>query len=212
MRHTGGTFNLKKGRAVSEVPGLLLRVDWLAVQEVRPHVKALRRVAKAAGFRIRFASDRDSAVLVRRGLRVSHVQRHRLGGVRWERRPGRPGLHPPRYMVSVRVARRYRVGSVHLPPGPHESPRYLLRRRAMLRAVVRLSQITRRWTRRTPWVLAGDWNQPRNSPLLEPIQRETASGVGIDWVMASGVEIADMSAVASVESDHRPRIFTVIIP
>lgn len=212
MKHAGGTFNLAKGRAVSEVAALLVDADWLAVQEVQPRAKALHKVARAAGFRVRFSRDRDSAVLVRRGIPISQVRRHSLGGVRWERRPGRPGLHPPRHMVSLRIARRYRVGSVHLPPGPHDSPRYLRRRRAMLHAVAVLTRITRRWTRRTPWVLAGDWNQPRNAPLLEPIQHDAAAGVGIDWVMGNRVEIGDMRPVTSVLSDHRPRLFTVTIP
>lgn len=207
--HRGGTFNLKKGAAVSEVAALLVHVDWLAVQEVRPRARALRKVARAAGFRVWFAADRDSAILVRRGVKVSQVRRHSLGGAWWERKPGRPGLHPPRFMVSLRIGGLYRVGSVHLPPGPHESPRYPRRRHAMLKAVVVLSRITRRWSKRTPWVLVGDWNQPRTSPLLEPIQRSVAEGVGVDWVMGHRVSVADVRALPSVLSDHRPRVFTV---
>jgi exonuclease III len=215
MMHRGGTFNLRLGQAIPEVPALLddHDLDWLCAQEVggRKRLRSLRRQVRRMGYRVRATRNADTAIVVRRGVRIARVRRHHLGRQGWERKPGRPGLHPARQAVSLRIGGRrgYRVISVHIPPrGGSSQP---LRGVARVKAVRRLAAITSRWTRRRRgWVAAGDWNASPADPLLDPLRgRNQVVGVGVDYAVARGVVIDQMRATPSRLSDHRPRTFIV---
>lgn len=210
--HKVGTFNGRLGQALREVPALLdeYDLDWLALQEVggRKRVKALRRMLKGHGYRVYATAGGDTAIVVRRGL-ADFPLLHWMGGIGWERKPGRPGLHPPREGLSVRVGGRegYRVASVHLPP--KAAPGQPLRVEARYAVVARLAVVSARWRRRgRAYVLAGDWNVEAGHPLLAPLVGHD-EGFGVDRFLVHGVAVTDYRPVASRLSDHRPRIATV---
>lgn len=225
MRHRGGSWNTRVGRnpavVADEVEALLASrdLDWLCLQEAGQYVDQLRRqlhgshrVHAGRGSR----SRRDSVVIVRYGLRSRWKRVHPLGGIGWERGNGRPGLHPPRHMTSVRVAglRGYRVGSVHLAPTPWAT-RLPRRGDSHARSVRVLRRITRRWSARlVRWVLPGDWNAtPHSKFVLDLHSVGEPRGTGIDWVLRSpGLAIVELRDVDHGTSDHRPVIFTVVQP
>lgn len=218
IEHRAGSYNLRVGRSpmlvANEVEALLddEGLDWLAVQEAGQYVRTLRRRLRGQ-YRVYASSGGASAtaVLVRKGLRARGRRDHWLGGLGWERGQGRPGWHEPRRMESVRVGGRggYRVGSVHLPPTPHAKS-LPGRGRAHARAVEVLTRIVRRWSRRGGWVLAGDWNATPDSGYVAPVVGHgKALGRGIDWVLASGVQVSNVKHVKHGTSDHDPRVFTV---
>jgi exonuclease III len=220
-----GAWNLKVGRipavVATEVLDLLQthQLDWLVVMEASGYIATLRDRLDEHGFDVLTGDgdipSRDTAIIVRRIRDHGQVQVHGLGGVRWERRPGRPGLHAPRKMVSARV-RRIRVGSVHLPPGPF-GPRYPLRRAAFHAAARRTKRLAARWNELgRSWVLAGDWNKPKREkgswlvPSPAWIARKTGAkivGDGIDFVMAKGVKISNYRRIKHGNSDHEPVLF-----
>ncbi len=238
VRHKAGAWNLRIGRNPVKVTGEVLSLllgndlDWLTVCEANGYIAALRGRLAEHGYVVLTnevdGSARDSAVIVRRRLALSGlVELHRLGGVEWERKPGRPGLHWARSMSSVVLDDSLaRVGAVHLPPGPF-GPRFPLRRRAFRVAVRRLRQIGRRWNQRRrngrplPWLLPGDWNMRREQAgsWLSPSPRWLAdqlgaeiTGNGIDYVMHRGCQVSNLRRVDHGTSDHLPLVFDVTYP
>lgn len=214
-----GTWNLRVGRrphvVADEVESLLddYGLDVLCVQEAGRYLKALRRRLRGdyhvcAGL---LGGDSRTAVIVRDGLRPRQVRSRLLSGLGWERGKGRPGLHEPRHLVSVRIGfgRGVRVASVHLPPTPHAKrlPGRGLAHSSDVRIVARMA---RRWTRWGPWLMAGDWNaRPDSSYVYDLTRHGTAHGSGIDWVLAHDLDIDTTTRVDHGNSDHRPRLFTV---
>lgn len=238
MRHKAGAWNLRIGRNPVTVTGEVLSLltehdlDWLTVCEANGYLRALRGRLAEHGYALlvdpRDGSARDSAVIVRKSLALSGlVDLHRLGGVEWERKPGRPGLHWARSMSSAVLADSLaRVGAVHLPPGPF-GPRFPLRRRAHHASLRRLYRIGRRWNRRRrdgrplPWLLPGDWNMTRDVPgtWISPSPRWLAdqlgaeiTGNGIDYVMHRGCQVSNLRRVDHGTSDHLPLVFDVTYP
>ena len=233
--HQAGAWNLKVGRnperVAREVLALLLEhdLDWLTVCEAHGYIGALRRLLRLHGYVVLTnttdGSAMDSAIIVRKSLRKRRPGTlHRLGGVEWERKPGRPGLHWPRSANSAVVDDVLaRVMATHLPPGPF-GPRFPLRRLAFRTAVSRLERVGRRWNKRRkagkplPWVMAGDWNMHKNSPgtddaptpawLAERL-RATITGDGIDYVMHRHCKVSRYRRVQHGRSDHLPVLFTV---
>jgi hypothetical protein len=193
-------------------------LDWLVVMEAVGYIGALRdRLGRRFDVLTGDAdgASRDSAIIVRRGRVHGAPQVHGLGGIEWERRPGRPGLHWARKMVSARVGQP-RVGALHLPPGPF-GPRYPLRRAAYHGAARRIKRLVIRWNQQgRAWVLAGDWNKPKRErgswvvPSPAWIARTTGAkivGDGIDYVMARGVKITRYRRINHGNSDHEPVLF-----
>ena len=225
----GGTWNLGPGRkpeSVADEVYLFLRLerlDWLTVQEAARYVNAIAKRLRGTPWKIvynRFGSvrRRDSAVIVRRKLGARWKRTHNLGTGKWERRPGRPGLHDGRDMVSVQVGRkgfRYRVGAFHLPPTPGLE-KYPLRNRAWWGGVHTLGKITARWAknkRLTGWVLSGDGNtrkgDKRMARLIETTNADDLVWDGIDGAIAYNLELYGMREVDFGNSDHRPVVFKV---
>lgn len=214
-------------RVAREVLRLLRRQDLkvLALVETHEYHRALRRALKGTRWRLvgysrRGASARDSAVVVRRGLyRLGSKRLHRLGGIRWERRHGRVGLHRPRIAVSIRLkgADGPRVMAVHLPPTPRVAS-YPRRDLAHATALRRLETIGARWNRRSlPWVMVGDWNMrpavdgsdasPSPSWLARRL-RGRVTGTRIDYVLTGPRVRADRYRRGNRRgSDHRPILF-----
>ena len=216
--HRAGTWNLRLGQAVPGVPDLLdgYALDWLAVQELGGRVRLLRRLVKPLGYRVHAAADGDSAVIVRRGLRCTLPRRHWMGGIGWERKAGRPGLHPARVGMSVRIGGRrgYRVLPVHVPP--KGTPAQPLRREAREAYMVRLGVILRRWNRRDRgWVTPGDWNYAPDDKPVQTLAWATGGRVdhadraGVDYLLSRGVRVSEVVAVPQPLGDHDPRIFTI---
>jgi exonuclease III len=216
-----GTWNLRLGQAIPAIPDLLVDhdLDWLAVQELGGKVRLLRRLVKPFGYRVRAAGDGDSAVIVRRRIPSSLPRRHWMGGVEWERKAGRPGLHPARVGMSTRIGRDkgYRVLPVHVPPkGADSQP---LRRKARDAYMGRLEAALLQWARRgRDWIAVGDWNNAPDSLPVELLAYATDGRVahavraGVDYAMFRGVSVSDVRVVPQRLGDHDPRVFTVTRP
>lgn len=210
-------WNLRVGRPVDRVVDEVLTlldefdIDVLTVCEAVGYVKPLSRVLRRHGYRLVWFprgddSARDSAVIVRRGLRVRGKRLHRLERTGWERKPGRPGLHWPRSAVSVSVE-GIRFLAVHQPPGPFGYP---LRRAANETGFATVTRLGRRWRR--PWVMPGDWNRLSSDPVARAFldaTGATAQGKGIDWIAARGVQLSHVREHEYGNSDHDPKTFTV---
>lgn len=220
LPHAVGAWNLRVGRrpdvVAAEVDDLLTThdLDVLLVCEAAAYIGAIRRRLRG---RYRLAtgrpgdpSARDSAIIVRKGMRRGVRRVHRLERKGWERKPGRPGLHHPRSAVSQRVA-GVRYLAVHVPPqgGPNQP----LRREAILNSLSTLTSIGYRWTGRDRrWVMAGDWNlRPGDQEARTAADKTGARivGAGIDWVMHHRVRVTGYRKVAHGNSDHRPILFEV---
>ncbi len=239
-RHRAGAYNLRVGRDPHEVAAEVFalvqvhELDWLTICEAHAYIDTLAAALRPHGYVVLVdgshpdGSARDSAVIMRSDLALPLlVNLTRLGGVRWERKPGRAGLHWARSMTSAVTGDvRARIGAVHLPPGPF-GPRFPLRRRAHRVALRRLWRLGRRWNRRAtagrslPWVLAGDWNMSpaQRGSLLRPSPRWLAdqldaeiTGDGIDYVMHRGCDVRNYRRVRFGHSDHEPVLFDVVYP
>ncbi len=216
------TWNLRvhrdRGVVIDEVLGLLdeYDLDLLTVCEAGGYVRSLRRALKREGYRVVFVnaddSARDSAVIVRRGLRVRFRRLHRLEHFGWERGEGRPGLHDPRSAVSVNVE-GIRVLAIHMPPGPFEGERWQRRRLANETSFDTVARLVGRWNkRRRPWVAHGDWNRRPDDPTVRAFLKESgaeAQGGGIDWIASRGVKVPRVRRINYGGSDHEPRLFTI---
>lgn len=230
-----GTWNLRLGRAIGDVPGLIKAegLDALAVQEVaggadgeqrrRRNVRRLR--AAVAPARLRLAANREAGIVVRRGVRLTQMRRHVLTRTGWERGKGRPGLHPKRETVSVRLGPKgrdgIRFGSVHVPPrGGAAMP---LRAAARVQALAVILAICLRWNRAIKaghiggWVLAGDWNHPARSVVIRALAKSAGArvvGSGVDFALVSrSLSVGDHGrARRRASSDHTPRVITVTTP
>lgn len=224
----GGTWNLRVGRrvnvAVDEVTDLIEweRLDFLTIIEASDYLPALARELRGSEWRVAGfpwqppGPARDSAVILRRSLYHPRSTRiHRLGGVEWERRPGRPGMHWPRMAVSTRVD-WLKVLAAHAPPTPNLRS-YPQRDLAHAVALRRLHRIGNRWDR--PWVMAGDWNMRKQvegswgDPSPKWLARELDGeirGNGIDYVIArDDLKVTNLRRGDRRRSDHRPVLFTV---
>lgn len=213
----GACWNLDNGRDRSTVVDEVLTfldefdIDVMTICEAVGYVEPLSKVLKGHGYRLGWFpraddSGRDSAVIARRGLRVSGKRLHRLERTGWERQPGKPGLHWPRSAVSE-VVEGIRFLSVHQPPGPFGYP---LRKAANEAGFDTVTQLARRW--RKPWVMPGDWNRLSSDPVAQAFLDRTgatAHGNGIDWIAARGVRITQVSEHEYGNSDHDPKTFTI---
>lgn len=230
--HRGATWNLRKGRDADvvalEVDAFLTEhdLDWIVVQEAADYVRTLGKQLRGrydvhTGWSSR--SRRDSAVIVRAGLPSRFKRVHALERTGWERDPDnrRFGLHNHRSMVSVRVGRkgfRYRLGSVHLPPGPHDAPGYPLRGRAFRRSLRTLRRLARRWSDAKGldgWAMVGDWNErPDSAPIREFLYDTDGGVIGnrIDYPVTHGVIANRYRRVAFGSSDHKPVLVWVRLP
>lgn len=225
----GGAWNLKVGRVpgvvLAEVKALLLehRLDFLVVVEAQGYVDLLERMLPKVGYRLLTdhtdPSARDSAVIVRSSLDAKAPRLHRLGTVRWERKPGRPGLHWSRSAVAAEVE-GVKVLATHLPPGPF-GPRFPLRRLAYAVALRRVRRILRTWRDAgKPFVAPGDWNKrltekgswanPSPLWLVQGLGFQATSAGGIDYVVSDGVQVRRYRRVTFGRSDHRPVLFEVV--
>lgn len=213
----GACWNLRVGRPADRAVDELLTfldefdIDVMTVCEAVGYVKPLSRVLRRHGYRLiwfRHGDDsaRDSAVIVRRGLRTGGKRLHRLERGGWERKPGRPGLHWPRSAVSVSVE-GIRFLAVHQPPGPFGYP---LRRAANETGFTTVTRLGRRWRR--PWVMAGDWNRLASDPVAQTFLDSTgarAQGNGIDWIAYRDVRLTQVHKHEFGTSDHNPKCFTI---
>lgn len=214
-----GTWNLHKGRAAGAVRRLMEEqdLDALAVQEVTPRVKKLRDTVR--GFaRVRLSLNREAGHVVRDGMRLTRVRRHKLTSIGWERGKGRPGRHPARKTASVRLGPRrggIRRLSVHVPPKPDH---WTWRGRARRQAMRRIRRIGKRWNRAIErgaiagYDMSGDWNEDRDSPQIVELARVLGAqikGGGVDFVLYRGIEVSDFERLDDYdESDHKPRVYT----
>lgn len=229
MKHRAGTWNLRKGKAAKRVPNLLrkYRLHWLAVQELngqgpwlQRELNRLDREGKMRhGYSLITAEDGDSGVLVRDGVPWGSVVMHQMGRVKWERKKGRPGLHPERVAVSLRIGPHnggYRVFPVHTPPrgGPQMWRRRLARERYLQRLETILTRAKDR-SNLSGIVPVGDWNWKRTDPRIEKLVKSLGGGTvgnGVDWAMEVGnVVVSEYRRVMRwlLVSDHRARVFTV---
>jgi len=211
-------WNLRVGRnagkVAHEVDQLLTRhkIDVLMVCEAAGYVGVIRRHLKgryvvSTGVGI---SGRDSAIISRKGLKLGRRRVHRLERRGWERKPGRPGLHHPRSMVSRDIA-GIRFASPHMPPAA--APNQSLRRLAMLTSLQKVMTLGARWSRKgRRWVMAGDWNTTPDSNEAKTLARHTGAkitGTRIDWVLSRTAQVSGYQRITHGNSDHRPILFTV---
>ena len=211
-----GAWNLRVGRRPKVVAGevvALLRsedLDFLMIHEAAAYTAEIRKAVKRMGYVVKIggrpASKRDSAIVTRRkGGTVWSVS---LGGIQWERKFGRPGLHPARHMTAL-ARGRTRRGSVHMPPnGGRRQPQ---RERAQAAALTKLERVAKRWTRRGyRWVLAGDWNAKAHLEGAAIARRlgGDLTGSGIDYVISRGYHVADYRRGPKRGSDHAPILYS----
>jgi len=154
----------------------------------------------------------DTVILVRVGLQLEAVARHRMTWIRWRTRDG--GLHAPRYATTAVLGGWLRVGSMHRPPHPDAGWLSRAAARQFARRVIRLANRT--YPRR-PLVWGGDWqeaNRASSTPgspqrIVSRIGAVTCSDGGIDWAMGRGVIFGPMRTLGMGGSDHHMRVFDV---
>jgi hypothetical protein len=224
-----GSWNLKVGRNVDRVVGEVWDfmfsedLDWAVFQESRQYSRALE--VKFSGTRyivitapLADGPGRDCTVIVRAKLLESAGHLFSLGAIEWERKPGRPGLHPERKARAVSVF-GLKVLDVHMPPGPF-GPRFPLRRLAYTMAGRKIARIARRWASNDrAFVLVGDWNKSTTEdgswewPSPEWIADSAGAritGNAIDYLIHYGCEIAHYQRLVGFgHSDHWPITFVV---
>lgn len=224
-----GSWNLKVGRKPPQVCEEVIDflhvegLDVLTIQECADYVRPLSGILPRMGYQLAWSdkdrSARETAIIYRSALPTRPAQLYRLGGVKWERRPGNRhlGLHPARSAVSVNVCGT-RVLSVHMPPGPFGIG-YPRRHAAYVAAGHKVHRIGRHWTRHGhPWVMAGDWNKRRTEvgTWADPSPRwlahklgATMEGDGIDYGLASCLGLREYRRHDFGHSDHDPVTFIV---